>query len=172
MISLKRIFLFSFVTFVCLLAAIWFGGRSWLAGSVMPGSGTVEVAGLEASVEVLFDGRGIPRIYARTDADALQALGWLHASERLFQMELLRRVAAGELTELIGASGLESDRIHRRYGFARRIEQDPPRLSIESEQLIDAYVRGINARIEGDQDLPPEFLIMQIEPEPWTRADV
>ena len=172
MISLKRIFLFSFITFVCLIAAIWFGGRSWLAGSVIPGSGTVEVAGLEAPVEVLFDGRGIPRIYARTDADALQALGWLHASERLFQMELLRRVARGELAELIGEGGLESDRIHRRYGFARRIEQDPPRLSIESEQLIDAYLRGINARIDGDRDLPPEFLIMQIEPEPWTRADV
>jgi penicillin amidase len=172
MINLHRIFLFSVITFVCLLAAIWFGGRSWLAGSVMPTSGTVQIEGLEDEVEVLFDGRGIPRIYARTDADALQALGWLHASERLFQMELLRRVARGELAALIGEAGLDSDRLHRRYGFARRIEQDPPGLSTESKRLLDAYVRGINVRLTSEQDLPPEFLILQIEPEPWTRDDV
>jgi penicillin amidase len=172
MISLKRIFLFSVITFACLLAAIWFGGRSWLAGSVMPTSGTVQIAALDEEVEVLFDDRGIPRIYARTDRDAIRALGWLHASERLFQMELLRRVARGELAVLIGAAGLESDRLHRRYGFARRIQQDPPSLSAESERLIDAYVGGINARLSSGRDLPPEFLILQIEPEAWTRADV
>ena len=172
MISLKRIFLFSFITFVCLLAAIWFGGRSWLSGSVMATAGTVEMGGLDAPVEVLFDDRGIPRIYAQTDADALQALGWLHASERLFQMELLRRVARGELAALIGESGVASDRIHRRYGFARRIEEDPPEVSAESERLLDAYVHGINARLADERDLPPEFLILQIEPDAWTRDDV
>jgi len=138
----------------------------------MQTSGSVVIEALTDEVEILFDGRGIPRVYARTDADALRALGWLHASERLFQMELLRRVARGELAELIGANGLESDRVHRRYGFARRVENEAIELSPASEQLIAAYVGGINARISSDRDLPPEFLIMQIEPEPWSRNDV
>jgi len=169
---LKRILIGTVLSFACLLLAIYFGGRWYLADSAMPLDGQVALEGLSEPVEVLFDGRGIPRIYARSDADAIRALGWVHASERLFQMELLRRVARGELAALIGAGGLDSDREHRRLGFARRASEEAPTLDGASVALIDAYVAGINARIASGRDLPPGFLLMSIEPEPWTRADV
>jgi len=171
-LPVKRILATSLVSLLALAAAAWFGGRLWLAGSLMPTDGRQALPGLAEAVEVLFDRRGIARVYAETDADALRALGWLHASERLFQMELLRRVAAGEIAELVGPAGVESDLLHRRYGFARRVRSQPPRLSQHTAALVDAYVGGINARIESRHPLPPGFVLLGHEPEPWTRADV
>jgi len=169
---IRRIFLTSLLSLCVLAVAAWFGGRWWLAESLLPLEGKVALAGLDAEVEVLFDDRGIPRIYAVTDADALRALGWLHASERLFQMELLRRVARGEVASIVGSAGIESDVLHRRYGFARRIELDPPQLDPETAALLQAYVDGINARIESEPPLPPAFVLLGIEARPWNMADV
>jgi penicillin amidase len=169
---LRRVFLTSLLSLCVLAVAAWFGGRWWLAESLLPLDGKVALTGLDAEVEILFDDRGIPRIYATTDADALHALGWLHASERLFQMELLRRVAAGEISSIVGPAGIESDILHRRYGFARRIELDPPQLDPDTEALIQAYVDGINTRIESEQPLPPAFVLLDINAEPWTLSDV
>ena len=171
--SLRRVLLLSLVSLAALLVAGWFGGRISLARSLMPTEGTVALAGLSEEVQVRFDARGIPRIHAATDRDALTALGWLHASERLFQMELLRAVARGELAEIVGTAGLDSDLLHRRYGFARRIAQQPPNLSKETRGLLAAYVAGINARIEsGDRPLPPSFALLGRRPEPWRVEDV
>lgn len=169
---IKRILINSLLSVAALLAAVWFGGRFWLAGSLMPLEGQVDLPGLAAPVEVLFDGRGIPQIYAESDADALTALGWLHASERLFQMELLRKVARGEISEIVGPAGLESDVLHRQYGFARRIGMDPPEIEAETRRLIAAYVDGINARIVSDRTLPPGFVLLGHAPAPWTVDDV
>ena len=168
----KRILIGTVVSFGCLLLAAFYGGRWYLADSAMPLQGDVTIDGLAAPVDVLFDARGIARVYARSDADVMRALGWLHASERLFQMELLRRVARGELAALIGASGLDSDREHRRYGFARRAATEASSLDDSTRALIDAYVGGINARIASSRELPPAFVLMSIDPEPWTRSDV
>lgn len=170
--TLARSFWVSLITVIALLAAVWIGGRAWMAGSLMPYEGRVQISGLAAEVEVLFDARGIPRIYAQTDADALRALGWLHAGERLFQMELIRRLTSGELAELVGPAALELDIIHRGFGFARRIKDDPPQLDVDTARLLEAYVAGINARIESDQRLPPEFVLLRHQPRPWTVADV
>ncbi|MFU8831788.1 MAG: penicillin acylase family protein, partial [Wenzhouxiangella sp.] len=155
-----------------LLAAVWFGGRFWLSHSQFDYEGQANLGALEASVEILFDDRGIPRIYAETDADALAALGWLHAGERLFQMELIRRVARGELSELVGEAALEMDILHRAIGFARRIEQDTPQLAPRTLALTEAYVAGINAWIDQAERLPPEFILMRQHPEPWRVEDV
>lgn len=171
-LSYSKILLTSLLSFTALLFAAWFGGRMFLEGSLMPTDGTQRLAGLSRPVEVVFDARAIPRIYAETDADGLRALGWLHAGERLFQMELLRAVARGEISEIVGPAGLESDLLHRRYGFARRIENDPPELAPEIETLLTAYVGGINARIESDRPLPPSFALLGREPRPWRVADV
>ncbi|MGY6555816.1 MAG: penicillin acylase family protein [Wenzhouxiangella sp.] len=170
--TLVRSFWVSLITVIALFAALWIGGRAWMAGSLMPLDGRVQIAGLASEVEILFDARGIPRIYAETDADALRALGWLHASERLFQMELIRRLAGGELAELVGPAALELDIVHRGFGFARRIEDDPPRLDPDTARLIEAYVSGINARMDSGQRLPPEFLLLRHQPRPWTVEDV
>jgi len=171
-LSFSRILLTSLLSFTALLLAAWFGGRMYLEGSLMPMTGAQRVAGLSQPVEIVFDQRGIPRIYAETDADGLRALGWLHAGERLFQMELLRAVARGEIAEIVGPAGLESDLLHRQYGFARRIEDDPPELAPEIETLLAAYVGGINARIESDRQLPPSFALLGRAPRPWRVADV
>ena len=170
--SLVRSFWISLVTVAVLFAALWFGGRAWMAASVMPYEGRIGLDGLSAEVEILFDQRGIPRIYAVNDADALRALGWLHAGERLFQMELIRRLASGELAELVGPAALEFDILHRGFGFARRVRSDPPAIDPQTAGLIDAYVAGINARLHSAERLPPEFVLLRHQPRPWTRNDV
>ncbi len=170
--TLKRSFWISLLTVAILIAAIWFGGRGWMERSVLPYSGAETIAGLSGEVEVLFDERGIPRIHADTDADALMTLGWLHAGERLFQMELIRRLTRGELAELVGGAALEIDMMHRSFGFARRVAEEPPELDATTRTLVEAYVAGINARITDSDRLPPEFLFLRHAPEPWSVEDV
>lgn len=169
---LKRSLWTSLIAVVSLGIALWFGGRMWLSNSLMPYEGVVTLDGLDARAEVLFDQRGIPRVYAGSDADAMRALGWLHAGERLFQMELIRRLSRGELAELVGEAALGIDVLHRSFGFARRIESDPPELEPQTRQLIEAYVAGINARLDESRLLPPEFVILRNEPDPWRVEDV
>ena len=170
--TLKRSFWISLLAVIALLTAVWVGGRGWMERSVLPYSGTVAITGLDDQVEVLFDERGIPRIHANTDADALKTLGWLHAGERLFQMELIRRLTRGELSELVGTAALEVDVMHRSLGFARRVSEEPPELDASTRALVEAYVAGINARIADSDHLPPEFLFLRHAPEPWTLEDV
>jgi len=169
---LVRSFWVSLISVTVLMTAGWFGGRVWLAQSQMPYEGQVRLDGLSGEVEILFDARGIARIHGQTDADVVKALGWLHAGERLFQMELIRRMASGELSALFGPAALELDVLHRGFGFARRIADDPPRLDAETAGMIDAYVAGINDRMHSVDRLPPEFILLGLSPRPWTRADV
>ncbi|MFM9012063.1 MAG: penicillin acylase family protein, partial [Gemmatimonadota bacterium] len=110
------------VALALLVAAAWIGGRRYLARSVAPLAGEVIVAGPVAPIEILVDARGVPQVWARTDADARFALGWLHAAERLFQMELTRRMARGELAELFGEQAASLDAEQRRLGFACAIQ--------------------------------------------------
>ncbi|NKI35991.1 penicillin acylase family protein [Wenzhouxiangella sp. XN79A] len=168
---LKRLLITSSLTLVLMIVAAWFGGRWYFAGTVLDTDGRATLTGLDAPVEIEFDARGIPRIRARTDADALRALGWLHAAERGFQMELMRAVARGELAEKVGAGALDSDRLHHRFGFARRVELEPPELSPGTGRLLQAYVDGINRRLERG-DLPPGLVLLGGTPRPWTVADV
>ncbi|WP_181918251.1 MULTISPECIES: penicillin acylase family protein [unclassified Wenzhouxiangella] len=169
---LKRSLLVSLATVLAAAAAVWFGGPRWLDDSVMAYEGETGLPGLDASVEVLFDERGIPRVYAETDADAMRALGWLHAGERLLQLELIRRLARGELSALVGEGAVELDILHRSFGFARRVADEKPDLDAEAAGLIDAYVEGINRQIDAVDRLPPGLIMLGAEPEPWTREDV
>ncbi|TVS14114.1 MAG: penicillin acylase family protein [Wenzhouxiangella sp.] len=170
--TLVRSFWISLITVAALFAAVWFGGRGWLAVSLMPYEGSRALDGLSEEVEVFFDQRGIARVYGQSDADVIRALGWLHAGERLFQMELIRRMAAGELAALVGPAALELDVVHRGFGFARRIAEQPPELDRETAAKIDAYVAGINHYLANAERLPPEFVMLGQRPDPWTRADV
>lgn len=170
-LPIKRLLVTTVISMLLLVAAAWFGGRWYLAGSVLETGGQAVLAGLDAPVEVAFDARGIPRIRATTDADVLRTLGWLHAAERGLQMELMRAVARGELSSLVGPAALDSDRLHQRFGFARRIALDPPDLDPEVHALLIAYVNGINQRLEAG-DLAPGLLFLGGRPERWTVADV
>lgn len=115
---------------------------------------------------------GVPQVWAQTDTDMLFGLGWLHATERLFQMELARRLAAGTLAEVFGPEAFEIDRRQRQIGFRRIAEQTIPDLDAASRALLDAYVAGVNARIAGARLLPPEFVVLRFRPQPWTTLDV
>lgn len=157
---------------VVLAAAGWFGGRAYLRRSVATYEGNVAVPGPSAPIEILFDARGVPQVYARTDADARFALGWLHASERLFQMELTRRMARGELSELFGPVAAGLDEEQRRLGFAWQNARDLASLDAGARRAIEQYVAGINAWIAQARPLPPEFVLLGFKPRDWTVEDV
>ncbi len=137
--------------------------------SVPPLSGRERIAGLGSRVEVTFDSLAIPRISAATDADAMEALGYMHARERLWSMDMLRRAAEGRLSQILGSSTIESDKYLRSLDIVRAASRALPTMSAANRALLDAYVRGINAWIAAPtRPLPPEFRLLRYVPEPWT----
>ncbi|HSG48968.1 MAG TPA: penicillin acylase family protein, partial [Longimicrobiales bacterium] len=135
--------------------------------------GVREVAGLDGPVDVLWDSLGIPQVWATTQRDAFFAQGYLHATHRLWQVEMFRRVAQGRLSELFGQATLPTDRFLRTLGMDRAAEAGIPLLDGESRDLLEAYARGLNAAVEDWEGLlPPEFLVLGTEPEPFRLQDV
>ncbi|MFC7689236.1 penicillin acylase family protein [Paeniroseomonas aquatica] len=128
-----------------LLAAASLAGAVWW--SLPAAEGSLRLPGLAAPVAVSLDAQGIPRIAAGSERDAALALGWLHARDRMFQMELMRRGAAGRLAELVGEPALRTDRFTRTLGLARRAAADLATLPAETQDLLEAYAAGVNAWI-------------------------
>lgn len=122
---------------------------------------------LSAPVSITLDAHGIPRIAARTERDAAVALGWLHARDRMFQMEAMRRGAEGRLAEIAGPAALRLDRFSRTLGLAQRARADLDAMAPEARDLLEAYAEGVNARLAvRGRMIAPEFLVLG-EPEPW-----
>jgi penicillin amidase len=136
-------------------------------------SQSIQLQGLRASVTVRRDERGIPYISASNDEDLCFAQGYATAADRLWQMDLLRRTARGELAEIFGNNVLEEDKRHRTFGFAQTAEKEVAEATPQARALLEAYARGVNAYIVGleAKSLPPEFQILQYQPRPWTPAD-
>jgi len=123
-------------------------------------------------VMVRFDGLGEPHIQAATQEDALFVQGYVTAQDRLWQMEGLRRLAAGELSEIVGAAGLENDREARRLGMRRTAEAAYLNLPAEDRAVLAAYTRGVNAYLATHlHDLPVEFTLLNYQPRPWSAID-
>ena len=157
---------------VVLSATVAGSGYVWLRGSLPEIDGERTAYGVAAPVEVVRDRHGIPHILARNEEDALFALGYVHAQDRLWQMEMNRRIGAGRLAEVLGADAVDTDRLLRVLGLHRRATASLAYLEAASRRRIAAYVNGVNSWIETrDGPLPPEFLILGFEPEPWTEAD-
>jgi penicillin G amidase len=137
------------------------------------GADTMTVAGDRPGwpVTVLEDEWGIPHVYARDLNDGVFALGWLHAEDRLWQMEVSRRLGAGRLSEILGKRTLDADRFLRTVGFARAASQALHGLPEDELALLRAYADGVNASIAAMEELPPEFKLLRFEPEPWTPVD-
>ncbi|HKW17917.1 MAG TPA: penicillin acylase family protein [Terriglobales bacterium] len=134
--------------------------------------GTVAVTGLSAPVSVTRDGRGVPTINATTIDDLFFAQGYVTAQDRLFQMDLLRRAARGELAEIVGEIALKHDRQQRILSIRATAEKGFQSASAEDKQQFAAYARGVNAYIESHRDrLPLEFRILRYAPRPWTEED-
>ena len=134
--------------------------------------GTVQLRGLSAPVEALRDGFGVPHLYGADVLDLARAMGFVHAQDRFFQMELARRAGSGRLSEIFGPLALGQDRLVRRMGLASAAAAEAGRMSPEAKELLDAYVSGVNAYREAHVDrLPPEFELLGIEPTPWEATD-
>lgn len=130
--------------------------------------GTVPVAGLQGPVRVYSDTFGIPHLFAAGSLDMLRAQGYLHAYDRLWQMDLLRRIARGRLAEVFGEQALPTDRFMRTLGLWQAAERSLAMLSEEERARLDTYAEGVNGRIgRRELPLPPEFVILQARPERW-----
>ena len=134
---------------------------------------TLHVAGLRAPVTIRRDERGIPYVEAANESDLYFAQGYVTASDRLWQMELGRRFARGELAEILGRAALEEDKRHRLYGFAQVAEAEVAQAAPQARAQLEAYAQGVNAYIGSldQKSLPPEFRILQLKPRPWTPTD-
>ena len=147
-------------------------GYLWIRGSLPVIDGERAVPGLAAPVEIVRDRHGIPHVLAGSEEDALFALGYVHAQDRLWQMEMNRRIGAGRLAEVLGSAALDTDRLLRVLGLHRWAKAALLHLEPGSRRRIAAYVDGVNAWIETREGpLPPEFLLLGFEPEAWTAAD-
>ena len=135
--------------------------------------GTFIVPGLQQPVRIERDGHGIPHIVAANEHDATFALGYTHAQDRLWQMEINRRIAAGRLAEAFGEGALDTDKFLRTIGIARTAQSVYQNLDAEHRDLLDAYAAGVNAYLnKRGGPLPPEFFLTRApKPEPWTPAD-
>ena len=135
-------------------------------------SGAERLPGLSAEARVWRDAYGVPHIFAASMDDAARVLGYLHASERLFQMEIQRRVGQGRVAEIQGADLLGVDKFIRTLGFYREAQTSFSSLSPWAQKRLTAYADGVNAFLESHKDaLPPEFLLAGDRPEPWKPAD-
>ncbi len=168
---LKRI-LFALVALVLLIIV---GGYVYLQSTKPVYAGSQTLLGLAAEVEILYDNYGVPHIYAQNQPDAYFALGYVHAQDRLFQMEMLRRAASGRLSEVLGKDLLPVDRLFRTLGinqFAR--EHAKKFLSSDSSDFQKAalsYQKGINAFIHSGKT-PIEFTIIGIPKTDFTPEDI
>jgi penicillin amidase len=150
-----------------LLAVI--SGALWLT---LPGSDqTARIKGLSAPVDITFDQDGIPRIRAANLQDAAAALGFVHARDRMFEMDLMRRNAAGRLSELAGPATLPLDRLMRTLGLRQAAEASYAHLPPQTQAMLQAYANGVNAWIaRRGRFAAPEFLVLGA-PRPWTPVD-
>ncbi|HYO16228.1 MAG TPA: penicillin acylase family protein [Thermoanaerobaculia bacterium] len=148
---------------------LWF--RSRMEASLPQLAGERAIAGLAAAVEVERDALGVPTVRAASREDAARALGFLHAQDRFFQMDLLRRSAAGELAEMVGSAVVESDReirLHRfRHVAGRVVAQATP----EDRAFLQAYTEGVNVGLSALGGKPFEYILLGVEPAPWRPED-
>ena len=159
---------------VALFAIANLGSYVYLRQSLPDIDGSIEVPGLPAPVDIVRDADAVPHVIAANRLDALFGLGYVHAQDRLWQMELQRRIGHGRLAEILGAAAIPQDRFLRTVGFGRAARTAWEHMSGEAREQVNAYISGINAFLAAHHggELPPEFTLLRFEPEPWTGADV
>ena len=134
-------------------------------------SGEVAAPGLGAPVQVVRDANGVPTLTGQTRGDLAWGLGWLHGQERFFQMDLLRRTGAGELSALLGGATQATDRKLRLHRFRTRAAAEIARMDPASRAVLDAYVAGVNRGLGDLHAAPFEYALLRHAPEPWRAAD-
>lgn len=149
------------------------GGAWWYVQRVLPQTdGTQRLAGLRGEVRIERDANGIPTVRAGSIEDAAFGLGFAHAQDRLWQLETHRRIGAGRLAEAFGPPALETDKFLRALGVRRAAAAQWARATPAVKAGIEAYTAGVNAYlIQAMRARPPEFVVLGIQPEPWTPVD-
>jgi|tagenome__1003787_1003787.scaffolds.fasta_scaffold20989475_5 penicillin amidase len=133
--------------------------------------GSIAVKGVEATVKIARDARGVPRIEAQTDADLCFAQGFVQGQDRLWQLEFYRRVGNGRISEFAGKDGLQVDRLMRTLGLRRFANKEVHLISDRDREVLSAYAEGVTAAIKAAPVLPLEMQLLRIDPEPWTIQD-
>ncbi|HEU5013071.1 MAG TPA: penicillin acylase family protein [Roseiflexaceae bacterium] len=171
---LLRILRWILLILLILVLLVGGGGYLWLRGALPQTAGTITVNGISGPVEVLRDTDDVPHIRANSEADALFGLGYVHAQDRLWQMEFQRRIGNGRLSEILGDATLQTDKFLRTLGVARAARSAWASTDPATQALVNAYVAGINAFISTHhgRELPVEFTILGFAPEPWQPEDV
>jgi penicillin amidase len=168
---LVRVLLVAFAAVAALVLVLALAGHLTIRASLPDTSGEVWVEGIDAPVHVARDGLGVPTITGESRADVAFALGFLHGQERFFQMDLMRRRAAGELSALVGAAALELDRevrVHRLRTRAGRVVEG---LDPAGGRLLRTYAAGVDAGLSHLGARPFEYVLLREEPQPWTPED-
>ena len=148
------------------IALFWY--QHTVAKSQPQTNGSTTVSGIRDTVEIIRDIHGVPHIFARNEPDLFFAMGYAMAQDRLWQMDLHRRIGAGRLAEILGQKALEVDRYFRTLSAAQKNRPLPPNLAF----MVESFAAGINAFIENRNDrLPLEFKLLGYQPEPWSPHD-
>lgn len=165
---LVRPLLIASLPIALILAGIWY----WLSTSLPTTTGTIALEGLKNTVEIIRDKNGVPHIFAKSDADAVFALGYVHAQDRLGEMEQLRHAGSGRLAEIAGEAAVPFDRFIRTLGLERLAEAALAELDPSLRAELDAYTAGVNAYIQHHSGAwPPEFIFWGLTPERWRSVD-
>jgi penicillin G amidase len=165
---LRVLFWTATIIVVAIAATVW-----WFVYRPLPRlDGSIALPGLQKDVIVERDHWGVPHIRANSVEDMVEAQGYVMAQDRLWQMDLLRRVARGQLSEILGPATLNVDKQFRTMGFSRAADRDLGLMDPTSRALFDAYARGVNHFIEQHSDqLPLEFSLLKYKPQPWQPTD-
>lgn len=155
----------------CLLLLAAAGVWVTLRASLPQLAGEYALAGLRQPASVERDGRGVPTVRGRQPADLARVLGMLHAQDRFFQMDLSRRVAAGELSALVGGAALATDRANRLHRFRALARQRWSAMQGEDRELLAAYAEGVNQGLAGLGSRPFEYWLLGVAPQPWQPED-
>lgn len=173
--NMMKVLKWIFIGLITLLLIAAIGGWfAWQSASPNYNLDTT-LSGLGATVEVYYDEYGIPHIYGDHETDVYRAMGYVHAKDRLWQMELVRRIAPGRLSELFGEATVETDRFFKTLGLTAYSEASVERMNAQMDphirSLVEAYIDGINQFIENGET-PVEFTILGIEKTPYKKIDL
>jgi penicillin amidase len=171
MSRLPRLLLRLLALLLVLLALAALAGWWAMRGSLARLDGELRLPGLSAPVRIERDGLGVVSIHAGNQADAARALGYVHGQERFFEMDLLRRSAAGELSELFGALALDKDRSIRVHRLRARVMQGLPAFAGAKRAVLAAYTDGVNAGLGQLRTRPWPYLLLGVQPRAWQPAD-
>ena len=156
------------IIIILVVAVVIFTRRAWPETD-----GVLQVAGLQAQVKVLRDKAGVPNIYAENEHDLFFAQGYVHAQDRLWQMEFYRRFGSGTLSEIIGKGSVGFDKQARYFGIRRIAEQSWTEMDPDTTVMMEDYCEGVNTYVSTHRDrLPVEFTLLGVEFKPWTPVDI